>query len=128
MAAVFGAGGATSSYQEMEDTDFILLWGSNARETHPILFHHLLKAVRRGAPMVVVDPRRTSSAQFARVAGAGRGLGYQPGERDGARDHSRGAGQREVRAAQAADLRRIARRWRNIRWSGRSRKRAFRRR
>jgi predicted molibdopterin-dependent oxidoreductase YjgC len=49
----------------MEDTDFILLWGSNARETHPILFHHLLKAVRRGARMAVIDPRRTSSAQFA---------------------------------------------------------------
>jgi len=49
----------------MEDTDFILLWGSNARETHPILFHHLLKAVKRGARLAVIDPRRTSSAQFA---------------------------------------------------------------
>jgi predicted molibdopterin-dependent oxidoreductase YjgC len=62
---VFGAGGATSSYQEMAESDFIFLWGSNARETHPILFHHLLKATRRGAQLVVVDPRRTSSAQFA---------------------------------------------------------------
>ena len=62
---MFGAGGATSSYQEMAESDFIFLWGSNARETHPILFHHLLKATRRGAQLVVVDPRRTSSAQFA---------------------------------------------------------------
>ena len=45
----------------------ILLWGSNARETHPIFFHHLLKAVRRGATLFVVDPRRTSSAQWADV-------------------------------------------------------------
>src|ERR1700756_1886253 len=49
----------------MAESDFIFLWGSNARETHPILFHHLLKATRRGAQLVVVDPRRTSSAQFA---------------------------------------------------------------
>src|SRR5215813_13036354 len=49
----------------MGDTDFILLWGSNARETHPILFHHLLKAVKRGARLVVIDPRRSASAQFA---------------------------------------------------------------
>jgi formate dehydrogenase major subunit len=49
----------------MEDTDFIFLWGSNARETHPILFHHLLKAVKRGARLVVIDPRRSASAQFA---------------------------------------------------------------
>jgi predicted molibdopterin-dependent oxidoreductase YjgC len=45
----------------------ILLWGSNARETHPIFFHHLLKGVRRGAKLYVVDPRRTSSAQWADV-------------------------------------------------------------
>ena len=43
----------------------ILLWGSNARETHPIFFHHLLKGVRNGARLFVVDPRRTSSAQWA---------------------------------------------------------------
>jgi predicted molibdopterin-dependent oxidoreductase YjgC len=49
----------------MAESDFIFLWGSNARETHPILFHHLLKATRRGAQLVVVDPRRTASAQFA---------------------------------------------------------------
>ena len=46
---VFGAGGGTNSYQEIEEADVILLWGSNARETHPIFFHHLLKGVRNGA-------------------------------------------------------------------------------
>jgi formate dehydrogenase major subunit len=62
---VFGAGGSTSSYREIEETDVILLWGSNARETHPIFFHHLLKGVRRGARLIAVDPRRTSSAEWA---------------------------------------------------------------
>ena len=42
-----------------------MLWGSNARETHPIYFHHVLKGIRNGAPLYVVDPRRTSSAQWA---------------------------------------------------------------
>lgn len=64
---MFGAGGGTSSYREIEETDFILLWGSNARETHPIYFHHLLKGVRRGAQLVAVDPRRTTSAQWADI-------------------------------------------------------------
>jgi len=45
----------------------ILLWGSNARDTHPIFFHHVLKGVRNGAKLHVVDPRRTSSAQWADV-------------------------------------------------------------
>ncbi len=45
----------------------VLLWGSNARETHPIFFHHVLKGIRNGARLYVVDPRRTSSAQWADV-------------------------------------------------------------
>jgi formate dehydrogenase major subunit len=64
---VFGAGGGTSAYREIEDTDLILLWGSNARETHPIFFHHLLKGVRKGARLYAIDPRRTSSAAWADV-------------------------------------------------------------
>ena len=62
---MFGAGGGTSSYEEVRNADLILLWGSNAREAHPIFFHHVLKAVNRGARLVVVDPRRTASAQWA---------------------------------------------------------------
>jgi len=45
----------------------ILLWGSNARETHPIFFHHLLKGIHNGAELYVIDPRRTSSAQWANL-------------------------------------------------------------
>jgi predicted molibdopterin-dependent oxidoreductase YjgC len=63
---VFGAGGGTSSYEELrESADLIILWGSNARDAHPIFFHHVLKAVHRGAKLFVVDPRRTASAQWA---------------------------------------------------------------
>src|SRR5437763_4674279 len=64
---VFGAGGGTNSYQEIEDTDVILLWGSNARETHPIFFHHLLKGVHNGARLYGIDPRRTNSMRWADV-------------------------------------------------------------
>jgi len=62
---VFGAGGGTSSYEEVSEADVILLWGSNAREAHPIYFHHVLKALDSGAKMYAIDPRRTASAQFA---------------------------------------------------------------
>ncbi len=64
---MFGAGGGTSSYTEIEETDLIVLWGSNAREAHPIFFHHLIKGLDNGAKMYSVDPRRTSSAKFADV-------------------------------------------------------------
>jgi formate dehydrogenase major subunit len=51
----------------VEDTDVVLLWGSNARNAHPIWFHHLLKGIRNGARLYVMDPRRTESAQWADV-------------------------------------------------------------
>ena len=41
------------------------MWGSNARETHPIYFHHVVRGIRNGAKLYVIDPRRTSSAQWA---------------------------------------------------------------
>ncbi len=62
---MFGAGGGTNSYREAEETDVVFLWGANARENHPIFFHHVLKAIHRGATLFVVDPRRTASAQWA---------------------------------------------------------------
>ncbi len=49
----------------MEETDVVFLWGANARENHPIMFHHVLKGVHAGARLYVVDPRRTTSAQWA---------------------------------------------------------------
>ncbi len=68
LATAFGAGGGTSSYAEIEDTDVIIMWGSNARNAHPIFFQHALKAVNRSvnpAKLFVVDPRRSETAQWA---------------------------------------------------------------
>ena len=64
LATVFGAGGGTSSYEEVEHTDLMLLWGSNARAAHPIFFHHVLKVIHNGMSLIVVDPRRTESAEW----------------------------------------------------------------
>ena len=49
----------------MVATDLILLWGSNAREAHPIFFHHVLRGMRAGARLAVVDPRRSQTAAHA---------------------------------------------------------------
>jgi len=65
LATVFGVGGGTSSYGEAEVADVIVMWGSNARNAHPIFFHHVLRAINRGAKLYVVDPRRSETAQFA---------------------------------------------------------------
>jgi formate dehydrogenase major subunit len=64
---VYGAGGGTTSYEELENTDLLFLWGANPREAHPIMFHHMLRGMRRGARLIVVDPRRTPTAQLAHL-------------------------------------------------------------
>jgi formate dehydrogenase major subunit len=63
-------GGGTTSYREMEETDLVVLWGSNARDAHPIFFHHVLKGIHNGAKLYAVDPRQSPSAQWA-VPGSG---------------------------------------------------------
>ncbi|WP_221357038.1 molybdopterin oxidoreductase family protein [Streptomyces beigongshangae] len=65
LSAAFGSGGGTSSYGEVEHTDLIVMWGSNARFAHPIFFQHVLRGIRNGARMYAVDPRRTSTAEWA---------------------------------------------------------------
>lgn len=65
LSAAFGSGGGTSSYEEVEHTDLIVMWGSNARFAHPIFFQHVLRGIRNGARMYAVDPRRTTTAEWA---------------------------------------------------------------
>ncbi|MEU6357124.1 molybdopterin-dependent oxidoreductase [Streptomyces sp. NPDC047072] len=65
LSAVFGSGGGTTSYAEIEDTDVVVMWGSDARGTHPVFFQHVLKGLRGGARLYVVDPRRTATAEWA---------------------------------------------------------------
>ncbi len=65
LTTVFGSGAGTSSYEDFQRTAFILLVGSNAAEAHPIIFHHIMKGVRHGAELVVVDPRKTITARRA---------------------------------------------------------------
>lgn len=74
LSAVFGAGAGTSSYAECEDTDVVVVWGSDTRSARPVLFQHVLRGMRAGARLYVVDPRRTETA--ARADGW---LGPDPG-------------------------------------------------
>jgi len=41
------------------------MWGTNARDAHPIFFHHVLKGIRNGAKVYSVDPRLSSTAKWA---------------------------------------------------------------
>jgi anaerobic selenocysteine-containing dehydrogenase len=63
--ATFGAGGATTSYEEFENTDLIICWGSNTMECHPIIYNHMRRGIKNGAKMIVVDPRKIDQVKKA---------------------------------------------------------------
>lgn len=55
----------TNSIPEIENHDVIFVIGSNTTETHPIIGLRMKKAVRRGAELIVADPRRIPLVRFA---------------------------------------------------------------
>ena len=63
----FGADCVPCDYGDMETTDLVVLVGSNLAWCHPVLFQRLsaAKQARPDLRVVVVDPRRTVTAEFA---------------------------------------------------------------
>ncbi|GHH32186.1 NADPH-dependent sulfite reductase flavoprotein alpha-component [Streptomyces umbrinus] len=61
-----GADGPPGSYQDFEKADVFLVIGSNMADCHPILFLRMMDRVKSaGAKVIVVDPRRTATADKA---------------------------------------------------------------
>ena len=63
----FGSDGPPCTYDDLEETDCAFLIGTNAAECHPIAFNRLRKYHKknRHVKMIVVDPRRTATAEVA---------------------------------------------------------------
>jgi formate dehydrogenase alpha subunit len=57
----------TNSIEGIEKTEVIFIIGSNTKETHPVIANKMLKARRRGARIIVADPRRIPMVRFADV-------------------------------------------------------------
>ncbi|MGW8364940.1 molybdopterin-dependent oxidoreductase [Streptomyces wedmorensis] len=60
-----GADGPPGSYQDFDRADAFLVIGSNMADCHPILFLRMMERVKAGARLIVVDPRRSATADKA---------------------------------------------------------------
>jgi formate dehydrogenase major subunit/formate dehydrogenase alpha subunit len=69
-----GRGASTNSIPEIENARFLLVIGSNTTEAHPVLALRMKKAVRKGATLVVCDPRKIWLTKIAK-----RHLQLRPG-------------------------------------------------
>ncbi|NLV27105.1 MAG: formate dehydrogenase subunit alpha [Methanomicrobiales archaeon] len=61
----FGSGAATNGFEDALNSDFILIWGSNAVEAHPLAGRRIAQAKKRGIPIAVIDPRYSMTARLA---------------------------------------------------------------
>jgi assimilatory nitrate reductase catalytic subunit len=71
----FGADTVPGCYEDLDKADLLVLVGSNAAWCHPVLYQRMLaNKQKRGARIVVIDPRRTDTAEDADLF-----LGLKPG-------------------------------------------------
>lgn len=63
----FGSDGPPCCYDDLEETDCAFLIGTNTAECHPIVYNRLRKSHKknRNVKIIVVDPRRTTTAEDA---------------------------------------------------------------
>ncbi len=67
LATMFGSGAMSNSVEEIEDTNAMLVIGSNTTENHPIIALRMKKAVRNGSKLIVADPRKIPLTKFAHL-------------------------------------------------------------
>ncbi|TDN92684.1 bifunctional nitrate reductase/sulfite reductase flavoprotein subunit alpha [Microbacterium sp. BK668] len=60
-----GADGPPGSYEDIDRADLFFVIGSNMADCHPILFLRMADRLKQGAKLIVVDPRRTATADRA---------------------------------------------------------------
>lgn len=60
-----GADGPPGSYTDFDRADLFFVTGANMADCHPILFLRMADRLKAGAKLIVVDPRRTATAERA---------------------------------------------------------------
>ena len=68
LAAAFGSGAMTNPIKDIEESDVILITGSNTTENHPGLSSYVKRAVSfKDAKLIVADPRKIPITRLATV-------------------------------------------------------------
>ena len=62
-----GSDGPPGSYQDFDKADVFFVIGANMADCHPILFLRMMDRVKAGAKLIVVDPRRNTTADKAHL-------------------------------------------------------------
>ncbi len=67
LASTFGSGAMTNSIADIEEAEAFFVIGSNTTETHPVIGYRVRRAVKKGVPLIVADPRSIQLAEMADI-------------------------------------------------------------
>ncbi len=62
-----GRGGSTTYLQDLQNSDCVIIQGSNFAEAHPVGFRWVMEAKARGATVIHVDPRFSRTSPLAAI-------------------------------------------------------------
>ena len=65
LGMAFGSGAMTNPIRDIRDADCILITGSNTAESHPVISYEVVRAVKKGAQLIIIDPRRVPLVDHA---------------------------------------------------------------
>ena len=67
LGQTYGTSAGTQDFDSVEETDVVIIIGANPTEGHPVFASRLKKRLRKGAKLIVVDPRRIDIVESAHV-------------------------------------------------------------
>ena len=70
LKTTFGTSAGTQDFDSVEDSDVILLIGANPTDGHPVFASRMKQRLRKGAKLIVIDPRRIDIVRTPHVEAA----------------------------------------------------------
>jgi formate dehydrogenase alpha subunit len=67
LAQSFGSGAMTNSIGEIREAKSIFAIGTNTTSAHPVIAYEVKEAVRRGATLIVANPRKIDLCEYADI-------------------------------------------------------------
>jgi formate dehydrogenase major subunit len=67
LGQTYGTSAGTQNFDSVEQTDVMVVIGANPTDAHPVFASRMKKRLRKGARLIVLDPRRTDIVRSAHV-------------------------------------------------------------
>ncbi|WP_370224174.1 formate dehydrogenase subunit alpha [Pararhodobacter marinus] len=78
LGQTYGTSAGTQDFDSVEESDVIMVIGANPSAAHPVFASRMKKRLRKGAKLIVIDPRRTETVEAPHLKAAHH-LALRPG-------------------------------------------------